>query len=189
MGRFNKNIYWPILLAILCLLPLACETDSCLHGTGSTTRQYVETGFFHHLNVKGIFHIILVQDTAYYVEFEGGDKVLDYVSAVNTDSILWLDNTNRCFYLRSYEKIKAYVHFSHLNKIDLFEVSLVESMNPLDSLYYMTVQGKMAEVNIELNSTRFGFYNNTTTGDYTPSVVTATGWIAAYIQQNLTRKS
>jgi hypothetical protein len=153
-----------LLVIGIVLLVSACEMDSCLHGTGENSRIKVETGFFETLKVQGILHVILVQDTMCFVEFEGGDKVLKYISAENSDSTVWLNNTNSCFYLRDYEKAKAYVHFTHLNKIDLFEVCKVESSAALDSLYYMTVQGLMAEINIELNTDRFGFYNNTTTG-------------------------
>jgi hypothetical protein len=143
---------------------IACETDSCLHGTGENSTIIVETGFFESLKVQGILDVILVQDTTWFVEFEGGDKVLEYVSAENINSTIWLNNTNSCFFLRDYKKVIAYVHFTHLNKIDVFEVCKVESKNVLDSLYYMTVQGPMAEIDIELNTDRFGFYNNGTTG-------------------------
>lgn len=153
-----------ILPALGLILMTGCETDSCLHGTGENEHITIETGFFETLNVQGILHVILVQDTTCFVEFEGGDKVLEYVSAENINSAIWLSNTNSCFFLRDYEKVKAFVHFTHLNKVDLFEVCKVESKNVLDSLYSMTVQGLMAEIDLELNTDRFGFYNNGTTG-------------------------
>jgi hypothetical protein len=157
----NIGLY---ILAISLACMTACDSDSCLHGTGEKSTIRIATGFFETLNVQGILDIILVQDTTCFVEFEGGDKVLEYASAVNTESAVWLNNSNRCFFLRDYEKIKAFVHFTHLNKIDLFEVCKVESRGALDSLSYMTVQGPMAEVDITFNTDRFGFYNNQTTG-------------------------
>jgi hypothetical protein len=160
-----KNIkYSLIILAIGLLYLAACDTDSCLHGTGEKTSVKIETGYFGTLKVQGIFRMILVRDTTCFVEFEGGSKVLQYVSAENSESTLWLNNTNRCSFFRDYEKVIAYVHFRHLNKIDLYEVCKVESQGAIDSLDFITVQGPMAEINIVFNTNHFNFYNNRTTG-------------------------
>jgi hypothetical protein len=177
-----------LFIASTVMLSLAaCDSDSCLHGTGQESSLRIETGHFEALNVQGIFRIILVQDTTCYVEFQGGDKVLEYVNATNTESTVWLDNTNQCFFFRDYEKIKAYVHFSHLNRIDLFEVSRVESLGAVDSIRSMTVQGPMADIDIELNCDQFSFYNNHTTGGrYTFSGMCNKFSISAYYTAQIT---
>jgi hypothetical protein len=159
-GIKNILLYFSVLICVL----YSCETDSCLHGTGDQTQIRIETGFFETLKVKGILDVILIQDTICFVELDGGDKVLNYVTAEIVDSALWLNNTNSCFYFRDYAKTKVYVHFTHLNRIDLFEACRLASKGCLDSLYYLTVQGPMAEVDLELNTNRFSFYNNKTTG-------------------------
>jgi len=62
-----------------------CEMGSFWHGIGQYTSQIYETGYFDEVNSMDMFDIILVQDTAWHVELEGGDKMLEYVSVNNTD--------------------------------------------------------------------------------------------------------
>ena len=158
-----------------------CEPDRCFHSTGPDTQREIETGFFNKMNVYGIFNIILVEDSSCYVEFEGGEKMLEYVEAKTTDSILRLDNYNSCFFLRDYEKVKAYVHFRTLNKVNLFEVCKIVSYDSLTALRSLTMQAEIAEVDLLLNTENFSFYNNRTTGGiYTFSGYADNCWISGY---------
>jgi len=146
------------------LLSAGCEVDRCFHGTGETARVQIETGYFDELNVEGLFHVILVEDTVNFIEFVGGEKVLEYVNVANTDSALWLYNTNGCFFFRDYEKIKAFVHYQYIGIMNIYEVCKVESIDSLAALRSMTVQSEMAELDLTINCERFSFYNHTTTG-------------------------
>jgi hypothetical protein len=115
-----------------------------------------------------MYEIILVQDSVYYIELEGGDKVLDYTTVSNTDSVVYLDNSNECFFLRDYEKIKCYLHFSDRLVLSLFETCRVTSRLPVTSVFTLIVPAEMAEVDIQLNNPHFHFYNHrTTAGTYT----------------------
>ncbi len=185
MKKPTNNI---ILLAITGLFfIIACESDRCFHGTGQITSRRFETEYFCKMGVQGLFNIVLIEDSLCYVEFEGGEKVLDYVDANNIDSVLWLDNYNHCFFLRKYDRIKAYVHFQKLDRLDLFEVCKVESYDSLTAFQYMTVQGEMAEMNIILNCERFSFYNHRTTGgDFSFSGNVDRCWISGYYTAKFT---
>ncbi len=149
------------LAIVLCT---SCEMGNCLHGTGKKTKQVYETGYFREVNARGMFEIILVQDSFYYIELEGGDKVLEYTGVKNIDSILYLDNSNDCFFLRDYEKIKCYVHFTDYFVISLFDVCKVTSQHPITSNLTMIVPAEMAEVDIQLDNPHFHFYNHRNTG-------------------------
>jgi len=167
MKKLKRNIVVVLITGSFIFIP-GCEIDRCFHDTGQNTRIQIETGYFQEMNVYGLLHIILLEDTANYVEFEGGEKMLEYVGASTVDSILRLDNSNRCFFLREYEKIKAYVHYQNLAKVNLFEVCKLESYDSLTAFRSLTVQGEMAYVKLILNCENFSFYNNRTTGgDYT----------------------
>jgi hypothetical protein len=39
------------------------------------TTSHIETGYLKEMNINGIFDIFLVQDTVFYVDLEGGNKV------------------------------------------------------------------------------------------------------------------
>ena len=155
---------WIIVIIYTLLLGVSCEGDRCFHSVGTEEKLWVETGYFQKMNVKGMLHIFLVEDTACFVEFEGGSNVLEYVSAVNTDSLLELYNTNACAFFRDYEKIRAFVHYQRLDRVDILEVCELESLDSLREIGSMTAQGDMAEINIMLDCRNFSFYNHRTTG-------------------------
>jgi hypothetical protein len=163
INRLLKRLPLYLLIIADSMFP-ACDSDPCLHGSGDNTVIRAETGYFKRVKILGIFNVTLVQDSVSYLEFEGGDKMLEQASFNNEEEVLSLTNSNRCSFLQDYQKIEAFVHFTKLEGIDLMEVCKVESQGRLDSLSSMTVQGAMAEVNIVLNTQGFRFYNNHTTG-------------------------
>jgi hypothetical protein len=161
-----RSVYTFIKVFILFMAIVlgSCNTEKCLHSTGATTSLYVETGYFKKICIRGIFEILLVQDTTYYVEFIGGSNVLDYAQTQNIDSVLTINNTNECLFLRDYEKIKLKIYFEDIKELNLLEPSTVKSQKPITTSFTMTSQTTFAEVDIELNNKGFFFYSNKTTG-------------------------
>lgn len=164
MSKIKKNIDYIILSSIILVIATTCRPDECFKGAGVEGSKYVETGYFREVNVNGIFEVIMVQDTANFIIFEGGENMLGQASAVNTDSVLWIDNTNSCYYLKDYEKVKVFLHFNNLAAINLKEPSTVRSLKPITNIFTMTVQGQVADIDIELNNEHFFFYNHKTSG-------------------------
>jgi hypothetical protein len=138
--------------------------NKCWHGTGQNTSLIIETGYFHEANARGIFEIILVHDSVYYIELQGGEKVLDYAEVNVTDSSANLDNSNECYFLRDYEKIKCYLHYADNLQLNLFETCKVSCQNPVTTNLLLTVPAELAEVDILLDNSHFHFYNHKTTG-------------------------
>ena len=138
--------------------------DKCWHGTGQNTSRIFETGYYNKANARGMFEIILVQDSVYYIELQGGDKVLGYAEVSIIDSSVYFDNLNECYFLRDYEKIKCYLHYAGNLQLNLFETCKVTSQNPVTTSLILTVPAEMAEVNILLDNSHFHFYNHKTTG-------------------------
>ncbi len=51
------------LLTLMLFLMDCCNMDDCLHEAGSNTTTRVETGYFKQINIRGIFDILLTQDS------------------------------------------------------------------------------------------------------------------------------
>lgn len=157
-----------VLVFLVCSLFLvfcnSCDMDKCLHGSGNNTKQIYETGYFREVNARGIFEIVLVQDSIFYVELEGGDKILEYIQVRTTDSVLNLDNSNDCSYIRNYERIKCFLHYSDNLRLSLFDVCKLTNQTPITSNFSLAVPADLAEVDIEMNNSHFQFYNNGNTG-------------------------
>jgi len=160
----KKYCLVPLSFLFLILICNGCEMGKCWHGTGQNVNQIYETGYFLDVNARGMFEIILVQDSVYYIELEGGDKVLEYTAVSVIDSSVYLDNSNECYFLRDYEKIKCYLHYADNLQLNLFETCKVTSQNPVTTNLLLTVPAELAEVDILLNNSHFHFYNHKTTG-------------------------
>lgn len=158
-----RNIVLFFLFPLLFLLG-ACQPDTCLHGDGNITTMRVETDSFSFINIHDMFDVIMVQDTTYYVEFKGGTKALEYVKAENDSAVLNCYNSNSCAFLRGYRKIRLYIHFVSVRRMDVFEVCKITSEIPITSNFYLTVQADMADVDLLVNCDRLSFWANKTSG-------------------------
>jgi hypothetical protein len=90
--------------------------------------------------------------------------VLPHLTARLEGETLILENSNSCFYQRDYKKVKANIHYKNLRNLNLYEPCKLTTQKPITGTLSLVVQAEMAEVDIDINSDRFYFYNHTTTG-------------------------
>ncbi len=153
-----------IIASVFVILLGRCEADRCLHSAGKKIKVRVETGDFKQIEIMNMFHVILVQDTVEFVEIEAGENEIEYIHAENTDGILFLDDENKCFWLRDYELIRVYVHIDDIDNLNIQEVSLLTSHVPITDHFQIGVQARLAEADLEYDSEVVAFYTNKTTG-------------------------
>jgi hypothetical protein len=159
-----KILYVLVVQCLILFLLVNCKTEECLKGSGPEGTNQIETNYFREVNINGMFDVTLVQDTVCYVEFEGGKNMLRYTKAKNSDSVLWIDNSNNCLFLKDYKKIKLFVHFTDINVINFFEPCTIRSQNALTDDFSLLVPADIADLDIELNNNNFFFYNHRTSG-------------------------
>jgi hypothetical protein len=147
-----------LLLVLICLY--SCSSQSCVHDTGAMTTNHIETGYLKAIYINGIFDIYLVQDTVFYVDLEGGSKVLEYAQVQNRDSILSLYNTNSCSFMRDYKRIGVYIHFSKMGDLNVSEPCNIKSLNAITGNFTIAVGADITEADIELDNDNFFFYTN-----------------------------
>jgi hypothetical protein len=145
-----------------------CKGDGCFKGAGNDSVAHIETGYFKTVNFNGIFDVMLVQDTVCYVDFEGGENMLQYAKAENKDSVLNIDNSNECLYNKDYKKIKLSLHFTKIKLLAFYESCKIRTERPITDDFALIVPGLIADLDIELNNNHFFFYNHlTSAGIYT----------------------
>jgi hypothetical protein len=158
--RFSLYPYF--LLATI--LVVACESNGCFEKNGNEMIEEIPVSAFNELSVHGLFDLILVSDSVDYVEFIASEPVLDHLNARVEDGTMLLENSNSCFYQRNYKKVKAYIHYKNIKRINLYEACRLTNEYPIESSMDLRIQAEMAEVDITINAERFYFYNHTTTG-------------------------
>lgn len=158
--RFSVYLFY--LLTIIHIV--SCESNGCFEKGGTEVREEIHITTYTEMSAYGIFDLVLVPDTLDYVEFLARESVLPHLKAKVEDEIMVLENSNSCFYQRDHGKVKAYIHYKSLEKINLYEPCKLTTAYPIENSMSLVVQADMAEVDIEINADLFYFYNHTTTG-------------------------
>lgn len=95
------------------------EERSCFKTTGDFAEIDVAVTPFNELNLGKRLHYTLVHDTVNFVRIKGGKNLLQSIHAETVAGILYIENENRCNFLRSFaEIIEVEIHFVALNRIE-----------------------------------------------------------------------
>jgi hypothetical protein len=180
MRKILKSNLFVFRISILIIF-VSCQSDNCFKGAGSEGYIHIETGYFKDITFNGMFDVILVQDSMCYLDVNGGKNMIPYVNAQNTDSSLWVENSNGCLFLKDYEKIKVFVHFKDIEQAEFKVPCNIRSEIPLTDDFTIVVSADLAEINIELNNNHFAFYDfHTSAGDYTFRGKSSICYLAGY---------
>lgn len=142
---------------ILSMLFLQCDRDGCLYSSGDQTTRIFAADSFKTIEVWGLFHVELVQDSVFFVEGTGGSNVLDRIEATILNDTLSLYNYNNCFWFRDYERVHILVHFKDIKRILLHETSFIYSKDSITDNFNLEIRGDMAEADLILNNDNFFF--------------------------------
>jgi len=85
------------------------DTWDCVKSTGQVYQEEIQVGFFDKLEVRDRIQLIVKQGIERKVILETGENLRDKISLVVKDSILRMENKNRCNLFRDYAKTKIYV--------------------------------------------------------------------------------
>ncbi len=90
----------------------------CLKSTGQLTRIERSVHGFHSIHLEDDIDLYIHRDSICSIEIEGGKNLVDLVITTIEDSMLYISNSNKCNWVRSYQKrLKVYVGLPGLNQI------------------------------------------------------------------------
>ncbi|MBX2948337.1 MAG: DUF2807 domain-containing protein [Crocinitomicaceae bacterium] len=146
------------LLFIPLIVLAACkkaEDRNCFKVAGKQTSLEIPLEAFHKLNVGAKLEVVLVQDSENKLVIHGRDNLINLVTyAIDDKGFLNLKNTNKCDFLRSYDKnkISVEVHFTHLDEL-FFEgtKNLTTTGTITSSDFKLTIQDGGATVYLNLD--------------------------------------
>ncbi|UCH15500.1 MAG: DUF2807 domain-containing protein [Bacteroidales bacterium] len=149
-----------ILIITFLLILYSCEKESsnCLFRNGSIIKKEILLDDFSSIEVYDIFNLILIQDTISRIVLEGGENLLPHVETSIKDDTLKISHSIRCIWLRDYEKINIYIHFSRLDRIVADAPVKIISTDTLtcSNLEYYAI-GEIGEADMILNCNYFRF--------------------------------
>ncbi|MFC5271707.1 head GIN domain-containing protein [Adhaeribacter terreus] len=142
----------------------SCQQENafdCVKSTGKIVTETRSLPEFRRLKVSDNLNVKIVADTAHFVEVRAGENLQENIQAEVKNGELWLQNINKCNWVRSYKKpLEVTVHALKLTDIfqDGFGTISSEGTLPSDSL----------------------FLHLTSAGDYDLTLKTRTLWLDMY---------
>lgn len=147
---------WLLFIPLIVLFSCKkAEDRNCFKVAGKQTSLEIPLDTFSKLHVGAKIEVVLVQSSENKLIIHGRDNLLNLITYdIDDKGFLNLKNTNKCDFLRSYDKnvIKVEVHFVNLDEL-FFEgtKNLSTSGTITASDFKLTIQDGGATVNLDLN--------------------------------------
>lgn len=120
-------------ISLVFLLFASCADDPCLKGSGNTiieTRELQDSIIT--FQVSNNLNVDVYLSDRNYVEIEGGENVIPFISVEMSDTVLLLKNNNKCNFLRNFDqnlKVRLY-----LKSVSRFMFDGSGTLNFMDTL-------------------------------------------------------
>jgi len=169
MKKIILYFFWIFLLLGSCK---KAENRNCLKSIGKATEKTIELTSFDKLFLKEHIEYILIQDSTDKLVIKGGKNLVNFIHwSIDDDQVLYLENKNKCNFLRKLDQIiTCEIHFTSLFNIQ-FEGT--EPMNSIDTLnlpyFTMLIRDGAGSVNLTLKSISINTDISHGWGDYTLS--------------------
>lgn len=121
-----------IITGALLVYTTGCKKKGCLESSGIKTIQTRPATSFNEIDVNDNVNVILKQDTVESIRVEAGEHLQSFITASIQKSILTLNNTSSCSWMRiGTESINVYVSVKQLNSIKLYGSGDISSGNTI----------------------------------------------------------
>jgi hypothetical protein len=117
-----------IIVALLCISASFAQT---VRGKGEVVKQERKVGAFHTVKIGGAQDAVLMQGDEYAIVIQTNQNLLEHITVVIEDSMLYVEYKN----VRYYDKMKFYITSPVYNKIQVSGASDVTNTDTLTGQY------------------------------------------------------
>ncbi len=119
LSNKRLNLFFKSVIAIaFCLAVFSCkksEDRKCLKGAGDYTEISIPLDSVRAFHLNKNIKYRIYQDEGYKVVIKGGENLVPNIELDNRDNVLYVDNRNKCNFLRDPEKIvEVEIHYPYL---------------------------------------------------------------------------
>ncbi|MBL4651790.1 MAG: DUF2807 domain-containing protein [Flavobacteriales bacterium] len=96
-----------VLFSIFVLLLFSCKKENkgdCIKSHGAETTQFIDLKEYSIIKIKGHVNVTIKPNQNTIAEITGGKNVLPLIQCEVIDDTLFIDNTNTCNWVRSYDR-------------------------------------------------------------------------------------
>jgi hypothetical protein len=126
------------------------------------TTKVIQLSPFSEVKLNSTFEVSLQEDSIFYIELIGDEKLIDFVEYKVEGEVLTLSNSKKYKWLQpTKNKTRIIIHSLPLSEVEANEACTITTVNPITSAEFgLVVGGKLNEAKLELNCTVFYFWNN-----------------------------
>ncbi|MCK5823057.1 MAG: DUF2807 domain-containing protein [Bacteroidales bacterium] len=145
----------------------SCKKDDFIINSGEVIKKEFLLDDFSQLEIDKYFNVYITDDTINKIVFEGGENLLENIETKIQDSRLIINNNNKSYWLKKYDKINIYLSTNSLKKILIKEPSNVYSTNCIKrNSFDIEVRADISTVNLEVDCDKFFLKIYDSTGDF-----------------------
>lgn len=172
-------------LSLAFVLLASCkkaEERACFKSSGDLVELNLTTAPFTELNLGKRLHYSLIHDTVNFIKVKGGENLVQFVSALVIDGTLYIENDNRCNFLRSFSEImEVEIHFTTLNRIEgRISHNLTTKDSISGSFFNLELTGASGNAHLVVNTDFLNGFVNDGNADYSISGKTKYAHIQAH---------
>ncbi|MFC2137585.1 GIN domain-containing protein [Bacteroidota bacterium] len=149
------------LIYILSILSFACNKEfnnNCFENQGDVISEYRELDDFSKIYVRGVFDVIIEQDTTYYSIIEAPENVIPYLETTIENNILNIYDNVKCKFSREYFRPIITIHCKNLTKIKNKEACYIKTNDTIFCDYILiSATYKLGEMDLCLKANKIDF--------------------------------
>lgn len=160
-----------LVLGVIVLLFSSCKKANertCWKSAGEQTTKIIPVTSFEKLELYEHIKYTLIQDSLDFVEIKAGKNLIDLIDISSANSILKIENKNRCNFL-GYQKRKVAVEIHLRNLKEIYFKGTDSLVNKgilnLDNLN-VEIEDGAGSINFNLNSNSLNFFVPHGWGDF-----------------------
>ncbi|RLD63514.1 MAG: hypothetical protein DRJ01_03560 [Bacteroidetes bacterium] len=158
---------FPFIVIVLLISINSCKKDNFITNSGEVITKEFLLDDFSQLEIDKYFNVYITDDTINKIVFEGGENLLENIETQIQNLTLKINNNNKVYFLKKYEKVNVYLSSYSLKKIIIKEPSNIFSTNCIKrNSFEIDVRADVSTVNIDVDCDEFFLKIYDTTGDF-----------------------
>ena len=160
-----------LFLGLVALVLSSCKKANertCWKSAGAQTTKIIPVAAFEKLELYEHIKYTLIQDSLDFIEIKAGKNIIDLIDISSINSILRIENLNRCNFL-GYQKRKVAVEIHIRNLKEIYFKGTDSLINKgilnLDNLN-VEIEDGAGSIDFHLNANRLNFYIPHGWGDF-----------------------
>ncbi len=156
-----------LIVLIFFIVINSCKKDDFITNSGEVIKKEFLLDDFTQLEINKYFNVYISDDTINKIIIEGGENLLANIETKIQDSKLTINNNNKLYWLKKYDKINIYLSTSSLCKIIIKEPSNVFSTNCIKrNSFDIEVRPDISTVNVNVDCNKFSLRIYDCTGNF-----------------------